>query len=167
MGLEVGDLICDQAVAVGVALVEGVVSELLDDAEQFLTERTPVAGLLATADETVAFLLHHLANLLATGLAEVVGLCKRVARELLGHPHHGLLVDHQAVGVSQDLLGVRVDVGNCLPTVLAVCVVVVHIGSHRTRPVEADKGGHVVEAGRRKRAHQRTHRPRFQLEHAD
>ncbi len=149
------------------ALVEGIVGELFDDVEQFLAKGAPVTGLLATADEPVALLLHHLADLLATGLSEVVCLCKRVTGEFLGHPHHGLLVNHQAIGVGEDLLGVGVDVGDRLPTVLPVCVVVVHVGCHGTRPVKADKGSYVLKAGRNKGPHQRTHRPRLQLEHAD
>ncbi len=46
-------------------------------------------------------------------------------------------------------------VGDRLAAVLAVGVVVVHVGRHRARPVEGDQGGDVVEAGRGERPHQR------------
>jgi len=44
--------------------------------------------------------------------------------------------------------------------------VTVHVGRHRPRPVESDQGGHIVERGGGQGAHQRAHRPPFELEHA-
>ena len=167
VGLEPGRLVGDQAVAVGVALVEGVVGEGLDDVEQLVAELPAVAGGLAAGDELVPLVPDHLADLLAAGLAEVVGLGQRVARDLLGHPHDRLLVDHQPVGVAQDLLEVGVEVRDRLPPVLAVGVVVVHVRPHGPGAVQGDEGGDVVEAGGRQRAHEGPHGPTLQLEHPD
>ena len=52
-------------------------------------------------DEDLSLLVHHLLLLLAHRLAQVVGLGERVAGELLRHPHHALLIDHQAVRVAE------------------------------------------------------------------
>ena len=104
--LEVRGLVGDEPVAEGVALVERVVGERLDDVEQLVAEPAAVAGALAAGDRTsrarrpstrAIFLPHR--------LAEVVGLGQRVAGEPLGDPHHRLLVDHQPVGVAEHLLG--------------------------------------------------------------
>jgi hypothetical protein len=101
---------------------------------------------LAPLLELRALLGHQLADLLAAGLAQVVGLGERVAGELLRDPHHALLVDHQAVRVAEDLLGVGVEVLDRLAAVLAVGVVVVHVRRHRAGPVERDERGDVLEA---------------------
>ncbi len=58
-------------------------------------------------------------------------------------------------------------VGDRLAAVLAVGVVVVHVGRHRARSVQGHQGGHVVEGGRGQRAHQRPHGSALELEHAD
>ena len=129
--------------------------------------RVAVAGRDAAGDELVALLGDDLADLLAHRLAQVVRLGERVAGDLLRHPHHRLLVDHQAVGVAEDLLEVRVQVLDRLAAVLAVGVVVVHVRRHRPGPVERDEGGDVVEAGRLQRPHEGAHRAALELEHAD
>ena len=54
-----------------------------------------------------------------------------------------------------------------LAAILAVGVLIVGIGAHRTRPVEGDEGGDVVERGRLHRTQQRPHRPTVQLEDAE
>ena len=149
------------------ALVERVVGELLDDVEQLLAQRPSVARGIAAAHEAGPFLLHELADLLAAGLPQVVSVGQRIAGELLRHPHDRLLVDHQAVGVGQELLGVVVEVLDLLPAVLAICVVVVHVGRHRPGSVQGDQGGHVLEAGRGQGAHEGPHRAGLQLEHPD
>ena len=59
------------------------------------------------------------------------------------------------------------EVADLLAAVLAVGVVAVHVGGHRPGPVEGHQGGHVVEAGRGQRAHERPHRAALELEHAD
>ena len=133
MGLQVGRLVGDEPVAEGVALGERVVGEALDDVEQPGAEVAAVARRLAAVDELGPLLGHQLADLLAARLAQVVGVGQRVAGEALAHAHHRLLVDHQPVGVGQDLLGVRVDVADVLPSVLAVRVVVVHVARPSAR----------------------------------
>ena len=67
------------------------------------------------------------------------------SREFLRHSHDALLIDHQAVGVAEQLLGVGVDELHRLSPVLAVGVVVVHVRRHRAGPIEGDQGGDIVE----------------------
>ncbi len=165
VNLQVGGLVGDEAVPEGVALVEGVVGELLDDVEQLFAEIAAVAGALAPGLEAVALLGHQLADLLPARFAQVVGLGEGVPGELLRHAHHALLVDHQPVGVAQHVGCVLVEVRHRLPAVLAVGIVVMHVHAHRPRPVERQHGRYVLEARRLKRAQQGPHRGRFQLEH--
>ena len=149
------------------ALVECVVGELLDDPEHLRAQRPPVALGLDPGHELLPLLGHGGPDLLAHGLAQRVGLGQRVAREPLGHAHDVLLVDHQPVGVGQDLGGVGVDVLDPPAAVLAVGVVVVHVVGHRAGPVQGHQGGDVVEAGGGQGADQGPHRAGFELEHPD
>jgi hypothetical protein len=112
VGLQPGRLVGDEPVAVGVGLVERVVGERLDDVEQRGAERLVVAGGHAAGYELLALGLDEGPDLLAAGLAQVVRLGQVVAGDLLGHPHDRLLVDHQPVGVAEDLLEIGVEVGD-------------------------------------------------------
>ena len=118
------------------ALVEGVVGERLDDVEQLGAELVAVSRRSTSCDELLSLSCNQLAILLAAGLSKVVGLFERVAGELLGHSHHRLLVDHQALRVAKQRLKIVVRVGDLLSPVLAIGVVVVHVGRHRTRPIQ-------------------------------
>ena len=134
--LEPGGLVRHQPVAIRVALVEGVVGEGLDDVEQLGAELVAVSRRSTSRDELLSLSCNQLAILLAAGLSKVVGLFERVAGELLGHSHHRLLVDHQALRVAKQRLEIVVRVGDLLSSVLAIGVVVVHVGRHRTRPIQ-------------------------------
>ena len=151
-------MVGDQPVAVAVGLVERIVGEAFDDVEQLLAQGAVKPGCLDALLEAGSLLDHHLGLLLATRLAQVVRLGQGVAGEALGHPHHRLLVDHQPVGVGEHLLGLGMEELDRLATVLAVGVVVVHVGAHRPRPIERDQGRDILEAVRRDRADQRPHR---------
>ncbi len=148
-------------------LVERVVGERLDHVEEVVGERFGVTVGDAPLDELGALLGDQCADLLARGLAEVVGLFERVAGEPLRDPHQLLLVDHQPVGGLEHLAQVVVRVRDRLAAVLAVGVLVVPVLRHRARAVQGDERGDVFEVGGRERAEQRAHRPTFELEHAD
>ena len=149
------------------ALVEGVVGELLDDLEQLGAEALLVAVGGHARHELLLLGCHGGADLLAHGLAQRVGLGQGVTREALCHPHHALLVDHQPVGVGQDVGSVVVEVLDPAPAVLAVGVVVVHVGRHRPGPVERHQRADVVEGGGRQGADQRAHLGVLKLEDPD
>ncbi len=167
MGLEVRRLVGDQGVAEGMAPAEGVVGERLDDVEQPRPERPSVAHPVDAVDELLPLDGDQLPRLLAAGTTKVVSICQRVAGDLLGDPHHRLLVDHQPVGVAEHVGEIVVVVDDRLAPVLAVGVVGVHVRRHRTRAIEGKQRGDVLEVGRAERSHQRPHRPAFELEHAD
>src|SRR5918993_300365 len=110
VGLEVGGLPGDQAVAGGVGPVEGVAGERLDQPPQ--GGRLVVGeALLAAAGQKARLLLAHEGfDLLADGLADQVGLAGGVAGHLLEQGDDLLLVDQHPVGVGGDLLHQRVQV---------------------------------------------------------
>ena len=58
-------------------------------------------------------------------------------------------------------------VGDRLPAVLAIGIVIVHVGRHRTRPIEGNQRCHIVEARWRKGPHQRPHGTTLELKHAN
>ena len=148
-------------------LVEGVVGERLDDVEQLLAQCLAVTLRGTTGDELLPLRGDELTVLLATCLAQIVGFLERVAGEALRDPHHRLLVEHQAVGVPEDRLHIRVQVGDGLAAVLEVGVVTVHVGRHRARPVQSDERRDVIEARRCQRAQRRAHGGALELEHTD
>ncbi len=148
MRFQVGDLVGDVAVPVGMALIEGVVGELLHGVEEFVTQLLAVPRGLTAPHEGGPLLRHEFAVLLAARLAKVVCVGQRVPGELLGHPHYRLLIDHQSVSVRQEFLSIGVEELDLLTAVLPIGVVVVHVGGHRARPVQRHKGGHVLECRR-------------------
>jgi len=148
IGLQIGGLIADVSVAERVTLVERVISEVLDDVEQLFTERASVTRVLATLLELGAFLLHEFANLLTASLAQVVRLGERVPGEALRHAHHALLIDHEAVRVTQNFPSVRVKILDRLSSVLSIGEVIVHVDAHRTRSIQGDDGRDVLECRR-------------------
>jgi len=76
-------LVGDQAVPVGMGLVEGVVGERLDDVEQLLAQCLAVTLRGTTGDELLPLRGDELTVLLATCLAQIVGFLERVAGEAL------------------------------------------------------------------------------------
>ena len=171
VGLEVGRPVRHDAVGRGVRAVERVVGERQQDVPQRLDRRGRVAVVLHALGETLVLLVEDLLLLLAHGAAQQVGLAQRVAREHLGDRHDLFLVDDQAVGLAEDLLEglgeLRVDRRDLLAAVLAVGVVVVGVGAHRTGPVERADGRDVVELGGGHAAQQVAHRPAVELEHPE
>ncbi len=85
----------------------------------------------------------------------------------MGQEHHLFLIHTQAVGVAQHLRHVGMLVGDQLPAVLAVGVVVVHVGGHGPGPVEGIEGADILELGGGQGPHQVAHRPAFELEDPD
>ncbi len=141
--LHVGGLIGDQRVGGGVALVEAVVGEALEQLEDRLGLPAVEPALDAAGHEAAALRLHLLADLLAHGAAQQVGFAERIAGEHLRRLHHLLLIDDDAEGLAQDRLELGMDVVGLLASVLARA-----IGrdvGHRARPVERDQRDDVLE----------------------
>ena len=74
MRLQIGDLVGDVAIPVGVALVEGVVGELLHGVEEFVTQLLAIPRGLTAPHEGDPLLRHEVAVLLAARLPKVVGV---------------------------------------------------------------------------------------------
>ena len=162
--LHIGGLIGDERVGGGVALVEAVVGEPLEQFEDRLGLRAIDVALDATGDEAAALLLHLAADLLAHRAPQQVGLAERIAGQDLRGLHHLLLVDDDAEGLAQDRLELGMDVVGLLHAVLARA-----IGRdvrHRTRPVERDQRDDVLEAVRPHVEQRAPHALTFQLEDA-
>ena len=163
--LHVGGLIGDQRVGGGVALVEAVVGEALEQLEDGLGLPAVEPALDAAADEAFALRLHLLADLLAHGATQQVGFAERIAGEDLRRLHHLLLVDDDAEGLAQDRLELGMDVVGLLASVLARA-----IGRdvrHRARPIERDQRDDVLEPVRAHVEQRPPHALTFQLEDAD
>ena len=166
IGLHIGGLIGDQRVSRGVALVEAVFGEALEQVEDGVGLRlVRCRSLDAAGDETLALRLHLLPDLLAHGAAQQVGFAERVAGEDLRRLHHLLLVDDDAEGLLQHRLQLGVDVVGRLQSMLARA-----IGRdvrHRTGTIERDQRDDVLEAVRLHVEQRAAHARAFQLEHAD
>ena len=164
--LQPGGLVGDERVGGGVALVEAVARELVDQVEQLvgLGGRDGIDP-RAALDEAGALGVHLRLDLLAHGAAQQIGLAEAEAGEHLGRLHHLLLVDEDAVGLLQHLLEQRMGIFDRLAAVLAGAehrdIV------HRAGPVERDERDDVAEIVRLHRRQRAPHPLRFELEHAD
>ena len=119
----------------------------------------------AAGAELVLHRRHQLALLLAHRLAQVVGLGRAEAGDLLRDLHQLLLVDAAAVGRLGDRPQARVGVGDARRLALAARVVV--DVAHRPRAVERDQGDDVVELRRAHLAQRVAHALGLELEDAD
>ena len=108
--LQIGGLVGDQRVGRGVALVEAVFGETLQQIEDRIGMRALDAALGRAFDEILALRLHLRADLLAHGAAQQIGLAERIAGEDLRGLHHLFLIDDDAVGLFQDRLELGMDV---------------------------------------------------------
>ena len=160
----IGGLIGDQRVGGGVALVEAVIGEALEQFEDRLGLPAFDVALDAAGHEAAALLLHLAADLLSHRATQQVGLAERIAGEDLRRLHHLFLVDDDAEGLAQDRLELGMDVVGLLHAVLARA-----IGrdvGHRAGPVERDQRDDVLEAVRPHVEQRAPHALTFQLEDA-
>ena len=162
VGLEVGGLERDVGVGGGVALVEAVARELLHEVEQLGGHVGRHAVATRALDEDAAVLGHLLGLLLAHRAAQQIGAAQRVASDGLRDAHDLLLVDHDAVGLAEDLLEARVEVLDLLTPVLALDVVGDQV--HGPRTVERIQGDQVLEPVGLGALEQLAHAARFELE---
>ena len=162
--LHIGGLIGDQRVSRGVALVEAVFGEALEQIEDGVGLMALDAALDAPATKSLALRLHLLADLLAHGAAQKIGLAERIAGQDLRGLHHLFLVDDDAEGLLQDRLELGMDVVRLLHAVLARA-----IGRnvrHRAGAIERDQRDDVLEAVGPHVEQRAPHAGAFQLEHA-
>ena len=101
VGLEIGGLVRNSAVARSVCLIESVPREGLEVVKDGFRETLRQTLCHCALDKSLAMLLQLVRNLLADGIAELVCLGQGVAGHRLRHGHHVLLIDHDAVGALQ------------------------------------------------------------------
>ena len=164
MRLHPGGLVRQQGVGGGVALVEAVAGELVDQVEQLVGLGLPDSRDLAAAvDEARALRVHFRLHLLAHGPAQQVGIAERIAGKDLRGLHHLFLIDEDAVGFSKDARQLFMRVFDAFQPVLALAeqrdVV------HRAGPVQRNQGDDVAEIGRLHRRERAPHAFGFELEH--
>ena len=123
VGLQVGGAVGDQRVTGRVGLVEGVVGRRGHQRPEVVGDAAlgPRGG--AALEELVLHRRHQVALLLADRLAQVVGLGRREAGDLLRDLHQLLLVDAAAVGRLGDRPQALVGVGDASRVALAPRVV--------------------------------------------
>ena len=162
---EVGLLVGEDGVGGRVGAVEPVRRELRDLVEDLVREPLvdAVRG-LAALDELDPLRHHLLLLLLAHGAAEEVRLAEGEPGEDLGHLHHLLLVDGDAVGLRQHGLEERVVVLDDLAAVLPLDVVRDEV--HRARAVERVHGDDVLDPGGLQLSQPLLHPRRLELEDA-
>ena len=114
VGLEIGRLIGDRAVGGRVRLVEAVAGELFDHAEKFRGLGRLQAGLLGPFEKLLAVFRDRAQFFLADRLDAAVGGRQLDATQAIQNPHHLFLVDHDAVGLQQDLIDDRMHLGDRL-----------------------------------------------------
>ena len=102
--LQPGGLIGEQRIGGGVALVEAVAGELVDQVEQLVGLWRIDVVCRATLDEARALGVHFRLDLLAHGAAQQVGFAERIAGQHLRGLHHLFLIDEDAVGFGEDRL---------------------------------------------------------------
>eukprot|EP01022_Parablepharisma_sp_SALTPOND_P029433 TRINITY_DN734_c3_g1_i1.p2 TRINITY_DN734_c3_g1~~TRINITY_DN734_c3_g1_i1.p2 ORF type:complete len:1458 (-),score=543.13 TRINITY_DN734_c3_g1_i1:22429-26802(-) len=164
VGLQVGRVVGQQRIGGRVRLVEAVAGELFHQVEDLvgLGLVQPVLGRPFAEQFTV--LGHFLGLLLAHRPAQQVGAAQRVAADDLRHLHHLLLVDHDAVGLGENVLGARVGVVEGF-TVLALAEVGDQV--HRTGTVQRHQGDDVLETVGTGVLQHALHAAAFKLEHGD
>ena len=166
MRLQPRRLIGEQRIGGGVALVEAIAGELVDQVEQFVRLGLGDAVHLGAAlDEDRALRVHLRLDLLAHRAAQQIGAAEREAGEDLRRLHHLFLVDEDAVGLGQDRFEQVVRIDDRLGALLAAAEARDIV--HRAGAVERDERDDVAEIGRAHRAQRAAHALRFELEHAD
>ena len=120
VGLEVGSPVGHQGVADTVGLVEGIPSKGLDEVEHLFGHGLLEPVIDCALYEAVPLRKHQLGILLAHGLADDVGFACRVASEGLQNQQHLLLVDDDAIGLSEHVFQAGVGVRDGSTAVLAI-----------------------------------------------
>ena len=147
-------------------LVETVAREFLEQVEDLvgLGGRDAV-GVRASLHEGFALLHHLLELLLAHGPAQQVGAAEGVAGQDLRRLHDLLLINQNAIGLAGDGLQQCMGIEDLLLAMPPLDEVRNQV--HRTRTVERDECGDVLDRGDLELLAQVAHAPGFQLEHAE
>ena len=161
--LQPGRLVADQRIGGRVGFVEAVVGEALHQVEDLGGLLRRDAAALGAVAEDLALGFHLRADLLAHGAAQQVGGAEAVAGQVLRDLHDLFLIDHDAVGLGQDVHDRRM---RRLPRLAQLARAIGRDVRHRARAVERHGGDEVLEAGRAHLPKAVAHPLPFELEHA-
>ncbi len=112
--------------------------------------------------EDLSLRLHLGGDLLAHGAAQQIGGAEGVTGHRLGDLHHLFLVDHDAVGLGQDVVDDRV---RRLPLLAVLASAVIRDVGHRAGAIQGDGGDQVLEPVGTHLPQHVAHALAFQLEH--
>ena len=162
--LQPSRLVGHDGIGCRVRFIEAVAREFLQQVEDLvgLGGRDAV-GIRATLHEGLALQDHLLELLFAHGPTEQVGSPEGVAGQDLRRLHHLLLINQDPVGFTGDGLQQEMGIDDLLFTVASLNEIRDQV--HRTRPVERDECGDVLDRGNFELLAQVAHAPGFQLEH--
>ena len=147
MRLEPGSLVRQQRVSGGVAFVEAIACELVDQVEQLVGfDFVDIVVRLATIDEPLALRIHFSLYLLTHRAAQQVGITQRIAGEHLRGLHHLFLIDDDAVSLGQNAFEFGVRVLDRLQPILAAAEQRNIV--HWPRAVQRADGDDVAEVAR-------------------
>ena len=161
-----GGLVGEQRIGGGVAFVETVAGELVDQIEQLTSLlRLDPREFLTPGNEAGALRVHFLLVLLAHGAAQQIGITQRIAGQHLRGLHDLFLIDEYAVCFGENSLQLGMRIFNRFGPVLAAAKQRDVI--HRPRPVERDERDDVAKSGWLHRRQRAAHPFGFELEDAD
>ena len=137
-------LIGDQRIGRRMSFVEAVTGKLGDGFKNPRRRSLGNVARLGPGDEKLFLGIHLGLDLFAHGPAQQIGVAQSIARQLLGHLHHLLLIDRDAVGLAQTLFEAFVQVIDLLEAMFTRDVARDVV--HRTGPVKRDNRDDVFEA---------------------
>ena len=94
-------LICQHGIGGGVALVEAIACEFVDQVEQFIGAVGWNLMRCAAGHKTLTLIVHFLLDLLAHRATQQICFTEAVARQYLRGLHHLFLIDENPVGFVQ------------------------------------------------------------------
>ena len=142
--------------------IEAIIGELRHEVEDFGGLRRINASFDGALREAIALRLHFRRDLLAHRPAQQVGRSQRIARHRLGYLHDLFLVNHDPVGLGQDVMNDRM---RGLPFFPMLAAAVIRDVCHGPRAIEGDGGDEVLEAVGAHLAQRIAHALAFHLEH--
>ena len=151
-------------------LVERIARERHKNIPHGLRRLLGIPMLLHAREERHLLLGQHLGLLLAHCSTQHVCLAQRITRQNTRGRLHLLLIHDQTIRFVKHFLQrlghFRMNRRDLLQTILTLRIIRMRIHIHRTRTIQRDQCGNIVEVIRLQRFQQRTHTIRIQLEHA-
>ena len=170
MGLQIRGPIRNQTVCGRMRLIERVARERHQNIPHGLGRLLGIPMLLHAREERHLLLGQYLRLLLTHRSTKHICLAQRITSQNTRSRLYLLLVHNQTIRLIKHLLQrlshLRMNRRDLLQTILTLRIIRMRIHIHRTRTIQRDQCGNIVEVIRLQRFQQRTHTIRIQLEHA-